>query len=69
MNNSEFDPKYGDFDPYACWDADCEYVEEVQVGDINDDYYDEYLCCSAPYEFICPLYKVKVEKDLKYDII
>ena len=69
MNNSEFDPKCGDFDPYACWDADCHQVEEQCFGSIDDDDFEEFLYCAAPEDFICPLYKAKVEKDLKCDIM
>ena len=68
--DDEFDPQGCHFDAYKCWeDADCYFVEEMQCGDVNDDDYEEYLYCSAPEGFVCPLYKAKVEKDLKCDIM
>ena len=50
-----FDPKVEHFDAYECWDADCEYVDED---------FEEVLYCSAPYDFVCPLFRKRVEKDL-----
>ena len=66
----EIDFKHDDFDPYRCWEeADCQYVEEVCIGNPEDEDIDEYLCCSAPYDFVCPLYEKIIQKDLNCDII
>ena len=59
-----FDPKCEHFDAYECWNADCDYVEEATYGDPNDEDFEEVLYCSAPEDFVCPLFKKKVENDL-----
>ena len=69
-NHRTIDFQHDDFDPYRCWeDADCEYVEEVCIGNPEDDDFEEYLQCCAPYGFACPLYLKYVSNDLKRDTI
>ena len=58
MMKKEFDPKHNDFDPYECWEnTDCSYVEEATFGNPGDEDFEECLYCSAPDDYVCPLFE------------
>ena len=61
--DKEFDPRGKDFDAYACWNADCDEVDERCFGDPNDEDFEEVLFCGAALDYVCPLYAAKVKED------
>ena len=58
----DFDPRGDDFDAYECWNANCDKVEEECFGNIDDEDYEEFLCCGAPADYECPLCR-KIKKN------